>query len=92
MTLERNDASMVRQICNVTPDDRISAEELKTRQKDTRECLQDNRLRLFGHLERTELNVWSSKGRTFKIGISFSSHLPGSLILQLIFHFMNVIA
>ena len=35
--------------------------------KNTRECLQDGRLKWFGHLERMQDRVWSSKCRIFKI-------------------------
>ena len=66
--LERNDARMARRMCDVRPDDRISAEELRTRLKlkNTRECLQDRRLHWFSHLERMEESAWSSKCRTLK--------------------------
>ena len=42
----REDTRMVRWMCNISPEDRISAEELKTRLKlkTMRECLQDRRL------------------------------------------------
>ena len=41
--LERNDAKMVRWMCNVRPEDRISTEERGTRLKlrSRRKCLQD---------------------------------------------------
>ena len=44
--LERNDARMVRWICKVRPDDRISAIELRIRLKlkSIRKCLLDKRL------------------------------------------------
>ena len=44
--LESNDARIVRWICNVKPEYRISAEELRSRPKlkSMRECLQDKRL------------------------------------------------
>ena len=42
----------------------------------TRECLEDNRLRSFGHLEGMEVSVRSSSCRTFKADKSFSYHLP----------------
>ena len=47
--LERNDATMIRWLCNVRPEDRIYAEELETRLilKSMRECLQDRRLQWF---------------------------------------------
>ena len=54
--IDRNDARMVRWMCNVRPEDRISAEELRTRLKlmGTKECLEDRRLHWFGHIEITE--------------------------------------
>ena len=44
--LERHDARMVISMCNFRPEDRISAEELRTslKLKSTREGLQDRRL------------------------------------------------
>ena len=44
--LERNDARIVRRMCNVTPAYRISAEEVKTRlkSKSMRKFLQNRRL------------------------------------------------
>ena len=43
-------------LCNVRPEDRISAEELRTRVKlkSMRECLQGRRLQWFCHLETVE--------------------------------------
>ena len=57
-----------------------------------RECLEDNRLRSFCHLQRMEVNVWSCRCRTFKADMCFSSHPPRDVIFQLIFHSINVIA
>ena len=47
--LERNDARMVLRICNVRPEERISAEELRISMKlnSMREYLQDRRLQWF---------------------------------------------
>ena len=44
--LERNDVRMVRWTCNVKPEDKISAEELRSRGKwkSIKECLQGKRL------------------------------------------------
>ena len=61
----------------IRPEDRISAEELRTRLKlkSMRECLQNRRLQWFGHLETIE-SLWSSKCRTFKLRGSFSRGRP----------------
>ena len=54
--LERNYARMVRWMCNVRLEDKISVEELWTRLKlkNMKECLQERRLQRFGYLERME--------------------------------------
>ena len=54
--LEKNDAMMVRGIYNISPEDKISAEELRASLKlfSMRERLQDKRLQWFGHVERME--------------------------------------
>ena len=54
--LEKNDAMMVRWIYNISPEDKISAEELRASLKllSMRERLQDKRLQWFGHVERME--------------------------------------
>ena len=54
---------MVRRMCSIRPEERISAEELKTRLKigSMRYCLLNRRLQWFGHIERMEESVWSSK-------------------------------
>ena len=64
--LERNDARTVRWLCNVLSEDRISAEELRTRLKlkSMRECLQDRRLQWLCYLEgmkESALNVEPSR-------------------------------
>ena len=48
---------------HVMPDDRIAAEELRTRLKlkSLKNCLQDGRLQWFGHLKRMKDSAWSSK-------------------------------
>ena len=50
--IKRNDARMARWICNIRPEDRISAEELTTKLKfdSASECLQDKRLEPIRHL------------------------------------------
>ena len=76
--LERNNARMVRYMCNIRPEDRIFAEELRTRLKlkSMRKYLQDRKLHCFGHLERMEANASSSKCRTFKVSGSFPIGQP----------------
>ena len=71
--LERHDAEMVRWMYNVTAEDKISIEDLKTRLKlkSRGECLQDTRLQWFGDLERMDDSAWSSKCRTFKVSGDF---------------------
>ena len=78
--LERNDARMVKWICNIRPEDKISAEELKTRikLKSMRECLQDKRPKWLGHFERMEESVWYNKCRTFKISGRFPEENQGN--------------
>ena len=65
-------------MCNARSEDRISAEEFRTRLKfkSMRECLHDRRLQWFSHLERMEESVWSSKCRTFKVRGSFPKGRP----------------
>ena len=60
--LEKTDVRMTRWMCNVKSEDKISAEELRTRLKLNmmRECLPDKRLPWLGHLEIGE-NAWSIK-------------------------------
>ena len=60
--LERNDGRMVRCVWNVSPGDRICAEELRTRMKlsSMKECSQDGKLQWFDHLGRMELSAWST--------------------------------
>ena len=74
----RNHARIIRWLCNVKPETRVSVEELMTRikLKSIRKCLQDERLQCFNHLERMEESVWSSRYRTFKISSSFSRGRP----------------
>ena len=56
---ERNDVRMVGWICNVRPEDVISAKELRTTLKmnSMRKCSQGRSLQCFGHLERMEENA-----------------------------------
>ena len=56
--IDRNGARMVRWMCNVKSEDKISAEELRTRMKlkSMKECLQDRRLQWFVHIERMEMS------------------------------------
>ena len=53
---------------NASPEDRISAGELRPRLKlkSIRQCLQDRRLEWFGCLEIMGENSWSIKHRTYK--------------------------
>ena len=63
---------------NVRSEDRISAENLRTRPKmnGMNKCLQDRKLQWFGHIERMEEGVWFSKSSTFKVNGSFSKRRP----------------
>ena len=58
--------------------DKISTEEIKAKPKlkSMREYLQDRRLQWFGHLEKMDESVWSSKCRTFKVSCSFPRGRP----------------
>ena len=60
---ERNYARMVTWRCNITHEDRISAEEFRTRlkMKNRMEYLQDRRQQWLGHLERMEESAWSCR-------------------------------
>ena len=71
--LDRIDTRIVRWMCNVKPDDRISAEELRSRLnlKSMWEYLKDRRLRRFGHPERTEGSVWYCHCRTLGLVLVF---------------------
>ena len=59
---------MVRWMCSARPEDRMSAEELKT--KRMRESLQDKRLQCFGHLERMEESFPEGRLRNTWNGVS----------------------
>lgn len=50
---------------NAKPEDRISAEELRTKLK------LKTRLQWLGHPQRMEVIFWSSKCRPFKVSASF---------------------
>lgn len=57
--LEEKDARKVKWMCNVRPEGRISAEELRG----MRECLPERSLQWFGRLERMEKNsvpIWQN--------------------------------
>ena len=59
--LEEKDARKVKWMCNVRPEGRISAEELRA--KGMRECLPERSLQWFGRLERMEENsvpIWQN--------------------------------
>ena len=58
---------MITWMCTINSEDKISAEELRTRLnlESLKECLQD-RFHYFVHLEITEKSAWSSKCRTLK--------------------------
>ena len=59
--LEEKDVRKVKWMCNVRPEGRISAEELRT--KGMRECLPERNLQWFGRLERMEENsvpIWQN--------------------------------
>ena len=66
---------MVRWISNIRPEDKISADKLRTRLKlnGMSECLQDRGLQWLGHVGRGEESAWSSEYRASKSGGS----LPG---------------
>ena len=74
---KRNDAVKVRWMCNARPRGRTSAQEHRNRLKlnSMRDCLEDRKLQLFGHLERMEENAWYGKCRTFKVSGSFPRRL-----------------
>ena len=76
--LDRNDARMVRWMCKVRPENRISAEELRTRLKlkSMSKCLQDRRLQWLVHLEKMEDSVQSTKYRNFKVSRTFPRGSP----------------
>ena len=61
-------------MCSVRLEDKIPAEECRTRPKlnNMRHFLQDRRLQWFGHIETKEESAWSSKCRTFKVSGIFA--------------------
>ena len=65
--------SNVMHVCNDESEDKIFAENFRTRLrlKSMKECLQDRRLQWFGHLEGMEESACSSKCKTFKVGSIF---------------------
>lgn len=71
--LGRNNARIVRWICTVRLEDKVSAEKLMKRLKliSMRDNLQDRRPQSFGHLKKIKQSTWSSKCRTFKFSGSF---------------------
>ena len=75
--LERNDTVMVRWMCIVRCQDKISAEELRTRLKlnSIRENLQGRKRKWLGHQERMEESGWSSKCRIFEVIGNFPREL-----------------
>ena len=77
--LEMNDAGMVKSMCSVNPENRISAEELTIWLKvnSMKECLQDRKLQWFIYLEKMEENAWSGKSIT-KVSGSCPRRQPGS--------------
>ena len=60
---EGGDKYPLRWMCIVRLEDKISADELRTRIKlsNVRECSQDRRLQWFGYLEIMQKTAWSSK-------------------------------
>ena len=75
--LERNDTRMVGRMSIMRSENRISAENLRSRLKlsSVRECFQEKRLQWFHPLERMEKNAWSSNCRIFKVSDSFPRRL-----------------
>ena len=65
--LERNDTRKVQWMCNIRTENRILAQELRTRLKlnSMKQYLQDSR-KWSGHVERWEGGTWSSRCRAFK--------------------------
>ena len=72
--LERDGARMVRWMCSIRPERRISLREHKTRLKlnSTRECLQDRILQSFGHLEKMEENACLVNEEPLGLVVAFS--------------------
>lgn len=68
-----NNARMVRCMWNIRPENRLSAEDLRSglKPKSLRQCLLDRRPQWFGHLEKMEESAWSSKYSTSKDSASF---------------------
>lgn len=56
ISVEKDEARMVRWICRVRPEEKISAKELKL--NSMMECFQDIRLQCISHLERVKKNAW----------------------------------
>ena len=66
--LEKNDARMVKWMCNVRCEDKISPTELKTglQLNSMKKCLHDRRLQWSYYVEKMKKSTWSSKSRTYK--------------------------
>ena len=60
---------MIRWMCNVSVKDRLSSKELRKRLNldSIGSCMQNRRLRWFGHVERMDKNAWASRCRTIKV-------------------------
>ena len=67
---------MVRWICNVWLEDKISAEELRSKLNNMRKSAQARRLQWSGHGKRVDKSAWSSKYRNFKVSGSFPREWP----------------
>ena len=81
ISLDKNDASLVKWIHSVRLEHRISARTWDRLKLDSmRRDLLDRRLQWFGHLERMEENGWLSKHRTFKISGSLPQNMTSENI------------
>ena len=56
-------------MCNVSVKDRLSSKELRKilHLDSIGSCMQNRRLRWFGHVERMDKNAWASRCRTIKV-------------------------
>ena len=60
---------MIRWMCGVSLNDKVSILELRNRMRldSVREYIQHRRLQWFGHLERMKVDAWSSKCRDIMV-------------------------
>ena len=76
--MERNDMRMIRWMCNVSLKDRLRSDELRGRLnlESIGRCVQNRRLRWFGHIERMDESAWVSRCRAVEVAGSVGRGRP----------------